>query len=557
MDRADSIMNKNDDSAIIAIKQFDGIKGELPNLSKSQRMRYELLYHKAMNKADITFTSDSIMKEVVDYYEHHGTKNNLMLAYYVMGCVYRDLKEAPMALEYYNKAVEQADTTAKDCDYATLFRVYSQMGVIFSLQYLPQQELIALENASRYAFLAKDTLNAIINYQNRNSAYSELNNIDSAIAINLKASKLFKRYGYKRHANIAYGSNYPYYLEKKDIQKAKQAFDIYNATAYKGNTNYGKDAEATILCGKGIFYLQNMQLDSTIITLNKALTISESYNNKANTNKLLAEYYTKINKPEIAIKHALKYSEYNDSDLMELKASQLLQAQSMYNYNRNELIAKNAEDKAKDRMVIIYIAIAVFILITSGGIIFHKNSIRKKSEKIRRIKNIYKEKSEELNAIQKELKSIQELNAEKLHAIIAEKEEKIQEIKNELNIYEKNFAFLDIQKTEKNLRNSNVNIKFKDFELHPRKKIKKEDWDELEETIEKVIPVFATIRPKIKEKEYHICLLTKLQFSPSSISHFIGTTLSDISNSRRRILKKITGEDGTPKEFDQYIQNLF
>lgn len=557
MDHADSIMNINDDSAAIVIKRFDSIKSELSNLSKSQRMRFELLYHKAMNKADIIFTSDSIMKEVVDYYKHHGTNNNRMLTYYVMGCVYRDLEEAPMALEYYNKAVEQADTTAKDCDYATLCRVYSQMSVIFSLQYLPQQELIALENASRYAFLAKDTVNAIINYQNRNSAYYELNNIDSAIAINLKAYKLFNRYGYKQYANIAYGSNYPYYLEKKYIQKAKQAFDIYNATAYKGNTNYGKDAEATLLCGKGLFYLQNMQLDSAIIALNKALTISESYNNKANINKALAEYYIKVNKPDIAVKHALKYSEYNDSDLVELKATQLLQAQSMYNYSRNVLIAKKAEDKAKDRMIIIYIAITIFIVIAGSGLIYHNNSIKKKTEKVRRIKNIYKEKSEELNAIQKELKSIQELNAEKLCAIITEKEEKIQEIKNELDLYEKNFAFLDIQKKEKSIRNSNVYIKFRDFELHPRKKIKKEDWDELEETIEKVIPAFATIRPKIKEKEYHICLLTKLQFSPSSISHFIGTTLSDISNSRRRILKKITGEDGTTKEFDQFIQELF
>lgn len=66
-----------------------------------------------MNKADISFSSDSIMKNVVAYYEKHGTSNERMLAYYMLGCVYRDLYEAPMALENYDKAAEQADTTKK------------------------------------------------------------------------------------------------------------------------------------------------------------------------------------------------------------------------------------------------------------------------------------------------------------------------------------------------------------------------------------------------------------------------------------------------------------
>ena len=112
--KADSLMNVDDDSAKVAIQLLDDVKPELTEFTRSQVMRYELLYHKAMNKADIAFTSDSVMLEVVDYYEHHGSANDRMLAYYVLGCVYRDMHEAPLALEYYNKATEQADTTVKD-----------------------------------------------------------------------------------------------------------------------------------------------------------------------------------------------------------------------------------------------------------------------------------------------------------------------------------------------------------------------------------------------------------------------------------------------------------
>ena len=215
MQRADSIMDVDDDSATVAIRMLDGIKPQLPEFSQSQKMRYELLRHKAMNKACITFTSDSVMKEVVDYYDHHGSANERMLANYVLGCVYRDLHEAPMALEYYNKATEQADTTAADCDYGTLYRVYSQMGFLFSKQYLPYQLLDAFGKAVKYAYLAKDTLNAIINYQNRENAYSYLGNKDSVIAINLQAAKLFKKHGNDYAAAIAFGCNYKYLKFRK------------------------------------------------------------------------------------------------------------------------------------------------------------------------------------------------------------------------------------------------------------------------------------------------------------------------------------------------------
>ena len=61
LQQADSIMNINDDSAKVAIKLLDKAKPQLNDFSKTQRMRYQLLYHKAMNKADISFSSGSIM----------------------------------------------------------------------------------------------------------------------------------------------------------------------------------------------------------------------------------------------------------------------------------------------------------------------------------------------------------------------------------------------------------------------------------------------------------------------------------------------------------------
>ena len=52
-----------------------------------------------MNADYVPFTSDSTMLQVVDYYDSHGTPNERLRAHYMLGCVYRDLGEAPHALD--------------------------------------------------------------------------------------------------------------------------------------------------------------------------------------------------------------------------------------------------------------------------------------------------------------------------------------------------------------------------------------------------------------------------------------------------------------------------
>ncbi len=378
MKRADSIMNVNDDSAKVAIRMLDGVKSQLPEFSQSQKMRYELLRHKAMNKACITFTSDSVMKKVVDYYDHHGSANERMLANYVLGCVYRDLHEAPMALEYYNKATEQADTTATDCDYGTLYRVYSQMGILFDKQYLPYQLLDAFGKAEKYAYLAKDTFNAIVNYQNRSSAYYYLGNTDSVIAINLHAASLFKQIGDDYNAMIALGCNSDYYLEKQDTIKAKKAFEAYFSTGYEGNLEY-EDSKAYVLCLKGSYYLFVNKLDSAYANLSLSLKLCKSYSVKASTTKTLAQYYAKVNQPAMAMKYALQSSEYNDSDLIGARKTQLQQVQAMYDYGRNQEIARMAEQKAKRSTQMNYmIVFACIILFLFLSYIYRKQLALKK-----------------------------------------------------------------------------------------------------------------------------------------------------------------------------------
>lgn len=556
MKRADSIMNVNDDSAKVAIRMLDGVKSQLPEFSKSQKMRYELLRHKAMNKACITFTSDSVMKEVVDYYDHHGSANERMLANYALGCVYRDMHEAPMALEYYNKATEQADTTAADCDYGTLYRVYSQMGFLFSKQYLPYQELNAFDKAEKYAYLAKDTLNAIINYQNKGEAYGYLGKKDSVIASNLQAAKLFKKHGNDYAAAIAFGCNYDYYIEKKDSINAKKAFEAYNSTGYEGNSNY-EDAKAYVLYQKGTYYLFVNKQDSAYDNLSLSFKICKSYSIKAATTKALAQYYAKVNQPAMAMKYALQSSEYNDSDLIEARKTQLQQVQAMYDYSRNQEIAKNAEQKAErsTRMnyMIVLSCLMLFLLLSY----IYRKQIAIKKKKIAVSKRLYEDSLLKLKRLQDERAKLVAENDNKLAQVIMEKENTISKLKAEITHIQERYSLSSVSDADLILKDSSIYKKIKFIEVHPKEKMCEEDWKELADTIEEVVPNFIPVlKNKLNDKDYQICLLVRLGFSTSLVARLLGLSDAAISKSRKTMLKKICRKEGKPKEFDEYILQI-
>ena len=556
MQRADSIMNVNDDSAKVAIRMLDGVKSQLPEFSKAQKMRYELLRHKAMNKAYISFTSDSKMKEVVDYYDRHGSANERMLANYVLGCVYRDMHEVPLALEYYNKATEQADTTAADCDYGTLYRVYSQMGFLFSKQYLPYQLLDAFGKAEKYAYLAKDTLNAIINYQNKGDAYDYLGRKDSVVAINLRSANMFKRIGDNYNAAIALGCNYSYYIEKQDSVNAKKAFEAYFSTGYEGNSNYG-DAKAFLLCEKGTYYMFVSRLDSAFSCLNQSLKLSKSYSNKAAATKVLAQYYARVNKPVLAMKYALKSSEYNDSDLLAVRESQLQQIQAMYNYGRNQEIARKAELKAERITMLVYVLIAggvvIFLLLTH----LYLKQLKKKKEKILVTKHLYDDSLLKLRQKQEELELLRTVNDRKIADVIKEKEQTINKLKEDLKDIRDKYSNSSLSDVDILLKESSIYKRIKYLELHPKEIMRENDWIELEETIEQLIPSFIPLlKNRLNVMAYRICLLVKLEISTSSIAILLGLSSSAISKYRKVMLEKLCGRSGKPKDFDEYIRQI-
>ena len=146
-----------------------------------------------MNKSFVDFTTDSVMKRVVAYYDRHGSVKERMLAYYLLGCVYRDLQDAPASLDNYYKAVELADTTSASCDYALLARIHGAMGDLYSVKSSPLMTIKEAKLAAKYAWMAKDTLAAVVAYRNPGGGYFDLGKLGFVFRIFPQTPYFFRK----------------------------------------------------------------------------------------------------------------------------------------------------------------------------------------------------------------------------------------------------------------------------------------------------------------------------------------------------------------------------
>ena len=532
-----------------AMTLIDSLEGESA-MNKSRHMKLLLLKAKVRNKLAMPMSTDSL-KYIADYFDKHGDSNERMLAYYILGCAYFDGKDAPMALQYFHEAAAKADTTDSSCDFKNLSRIYTFLGEILYKHLSPENALIAQKQAIKYAKLAKDTLNAICGYQRLTETYYYLGKYDSVISISDKSSKLFQKYGYINYAASSYGIPIFIMVENGETNKVKPYLRIYEKESglYDTKVNKVKKGHEIHYYIKGMCYLNENKFDSAEYFFRKELNETSDYNNHQAAAKGLYMLYKKRCNNDSVTKYAEMWNAATDSAYAQMSTEHLQQMQAMYNYNRYRQTAEEAEkDALRTKYISIIIIMAIMAAAIGGALAVRTYIMRKRRARVDEIKE-YKRKINELEMSRAELESINSgLNAE-VNRMIEEKTKKIDILKTE---YEKNFN----------------NVKDKDlFECEPiviqirwkaRKTTKPMDKDE----ISRLKELFKDYRPlsnwenTLNNNEYLICLLVRLDFVPAEICILTDLSSSNISNIRKRLLEKMTGREGSPKDFDKYIKSL-
>ena len=139
------------------------------------------------NKAFDSITNVDSIALAARYFDRSGTRNERMKAHYLLASAYRDMGDAPKALESFHDAADRADTTVRDCDYFLLSRVHGQIATLLKDMQLPYDALKEYDLAERYSFKAKDSLMAWASYSSKAFAYYLMDNHDSVISISENA----------------------------------------------------------------------------------------------------------------------------------------------------------------------------------------------------------------------------------------------------------------------------------------------------------------------------------------------------------------------------------
>ena len=531
-----------------AMTLIDSLEGESA-MNKSRHMKLLLLKAKVRNKLSMPMSTDSL-KYIADYFDKHGDSNERMLAYYILGCAYFDGKDAPMALQYFHEAAAKADTTDSSCDFLTLHRIHAWSAEIFKSQFAFSDAFHENSLAFKYAMKAKDTLNAIITYEKKSNIYNALGISDSAIFIRKKLYGLYSKYGYEKEAVRSLGLLINYGVENKELSDVKHYINLYEHKS--GNFNDKGDIKKGVeiyYVTKGRYLAEINELDSAEYYFRKCARTAKNYSDLKYCFDDLADIYRKRNRPDSVAKYADLARMMTDSAYAQMSTEHLQQMQAMYNYNRYRQTAEEAEkDALRTKYISIIIIMAIMAAAIGGALAVRTYIMRKRRARVDEIKE-YKRKINELETSRAELESINSgLNAE-VNRMIEEKTKKIDILKTE---YEKNFN----------------NVKDKDlFECEPiviqirwkaRKTTKPMDKDE----ISRLKELFKDYRPlsnwenTLNNNEYLICLLVRLDFVPAEICILTDLSSSNISNIRKRLLEKMTGREGSPKDFDKYIKSL-
>ena len=104
------------DSLLSKARQYELAQHRLDSLhpegfNKAERAYYSLLLTQSHYKNYINDTTDAVINEAVDYYEHHGDHEKRTRSLLYQGCVYEILGEAEKAITSYKDAENAADAS--------------------------------------------------------------------------------------------------------------------------------------------------------------------------------------------------------------------------------------------------------------------------------------------------------------------------------------------------------------------------------------------------------------------------------------------------------------
>ncbi len=551
LEMAAHLANENPDSAMAVLAEIN-----TDELNEANRHLYDLVTIKAKDKAYVEHTSDSLILDVMDYFERNGGRDSLQAeARYYGGRVYADLGDYPTALRYFQSALE---LLPEGTPYLRLRgNVLSQTGGLLDELRLFDEAIPYIKDAIRIDESTKDTVGECHDLRllggifQRAKKYEEAEQyINQSLLLGQDLPIDFEQASKMSLADIKF--------KKGDIDSALLLIRDVISTK---NPIFKNDALAYAV---KIYYYADKP-DSAYMYAKELVQTVDISKHDLGYHYLLSKKLRRFSSQETLMEYIINYRRlledfYNDN------SNQLaLMKQSVYNYDKHEKKRVEAElMNARLRMWLLVILLIVLVLVV--GILYIKNERnRQKFELHVAIENI-KELNQRLlesrvatktddkgfditQPSQEQYYKKEESNVAELRKKLREELVLLSEINSEPSLNSKISESIAYAKLQRYIRQ--------------RRHIEDNDmlWNELEKVVVAASPKFIeNLRIltgyRLTEIELKTALLVKCHVPPLQMSELFNRTKGTMVSRRESICYKVFDDKLGTAVIDNIIRLL-
>lgn len=509
---------------------------------------------KAQDKRYITHTSDSLINEIVVYYEKQGPEDLLTEAYYLQGSVYEEMGDPIRSLEYFRKALDRLEQT-DELRFKGL--ISSRIGTLYMYQALYDEALPFFREACRYNQLAGDSVSLIYDFGNLGRYYSVKKQKDSVFFYFHRSWNIAKDLRLLRREKVIVEEMAHSYLDYKDTKMARSVLDQVKNIKEHDDSSFTDNVWAR-------YYKMEDKLDSAVYFYQKALKIGNVYIKRKASKELYLIEHKKQNYKK-ANYYMRLYVKQVDSIRKLTETESLRKMHALYNRERMEL----SQEKLKQENIQLRYEIGMIsILLLAISIIYYLFYKKRKlqrillEQRIERILNEHEQKSQRVK-----LENDQKiLGLEKqLEVLTSEKDDLRKKILNaEKELLQKQNDTIDAANTKQTilmeqLKQTAIYHSFL-MKVQAKEKASTKDFIDLGNLMNSLFNNFSVrfrnLCPSVNSTDMCMCYLIKIGFSPIDIASLQLRTPSAISMARKRLARKIKGDSASISDLDELIRSF-
>ena len=540
----ETIKTIGDEDPAKALVMLDSLEIEIREQSDYAQHKYDLLRIRLNDKAYNVATSDLIIKELLHYFEDKGSVIEKQEVTYYAGSVYRDLQDAPRAMEFFLKSLEYAQSGgSRDCDSLMMRNAYSNLN---DLYYKVNNYDAAVKMAQGELEISKQMHKDLsLPYLHLGTAYlaqekhKEAEKAFDAVFDEIIRSKDTSKHQYE----LLYLLNDYSCMEL--LPKARKCFSMIETDPLEEFSDFPCMAFAQYynLCGK---------TDSAIVYCNQVLEKGTDIYNQYDASRLLHRIYNRRGDVQNANRFAAVYMALSDSLDFGKRQELAATVNNQFQYHLDQKKEQSLKDeKERYRNMLMIVALGTILLASIAYILY----IRRRSRHLQEVVNLsaklqqvtedekqlridieHKEKDleESRHSLEKTADELSNVKGElqRVNAELSEAEETLKEREQQLSEkMEQNKAFIKL------LHQSELEGKAEDVidairqSSTGKKNMSTADWKRLYQAVDELYPSFKdkllNELGDFTEPQMQVCYLMRIGLSKPQIQNM--TNLSRVT----------------------------